>query len=156
MQRGRSPRAAIEGPNASFPDGFDWTYFQAAPEDQRIEHPRGDEWIVLEGLLPGLPSMRTQLPGVRGVREGPGVGCLVHRAGGGLVIEVEDRPPVGQRALGDLSRPPLRSVGGLAHRGYRIHVRRLHVRPDPPVCGQSLHTDGGPGHRGVVTGPSGW
>ena len=44
------------------PPAFDWSYFHAAPEDQRIPHLRGDEWLLLEGLIPGKASFRSQLP----------------------------------------------------------------------------------------------
>ena len=63
---GSTPRAALDGPIAEIPDDFDWTYFQAAPLDQRIDHLRGDEWIVVEGLHPSLPRLRTRLPGACG------------------------------------------------------------------------------------------
>jgi hypothetical protein len=49
------------------PDGFEWTYFQAAPSDQRIPFLRGDEWIVVEGIHPVHALLRTRLPGARGV-----------------------------------------------------------------------------------------
>src|SRR5262249_47275777 len=49
---GDTPRRLLELPIAEIPDGFDWSYFQAAPPDQRIPLLRGDEWIVLEGLHP--------------------------------------------------------------------------------------------------------
>jgi hypothetical protein len=55
----------LEGPVISVPDSFDWTYFQAAPLDQRIGLLRGDEWLVLEGVHPTLPRIETQLPGAR-------------------------------------------------------------------------------------------
>jgi uncharacterized protein YjbI with pentapeptide repeats len=43
-------------------EGLDWRWFHAAPVDQQIEHLEGDEWIVLDGLHPTMPSFRTQLP----------------------------------------------------------------------------------------------
>jgi hypothetical protein len=58
---------ALRGPILDIPNGFDWSYFQAAPPDQRIEHLRGDEWIGLDGLLPRLPRATMRLPGARGV-----------------------------------------------------------------------------------------
>jgi hypothetical protein len=42
---------------------FDWSYFQSAPPDQRIDVLEGDEWLVLCGLHPALPRLATQLPG---------------------------------------------------------------------------------------------
>lgn len=63
---GATPRKALEGAVVEIPEGFDWSYFQAAPPDQQLRALRGDEWIVLEGLHPTLPSLRTRLPGARG------------------------------------------------------------------------------------------
>ncbi|MDI1445992.1 DUF2169 domain-containing protein [Polyangium sp. 6x1] len=64
---GATPRKALEGAIAEIPDVFDWSYFQAAPPDQRTMFLRGDEWIVLEGLSPTRPRVATRLPGARGV-----------------------------------------------------------------------------------------
>ena len=63
---GKTPRKALEGPLPEIPANFDWSYFQAAPVDQRMDHLRGDEWILLEGLHPSLYEMRTRLPDLRG------------------------------------------------------------------------------------------
>ncbi|MDC3957232.1 DUF2169 family type VI secretion system accessory protein [Polyangium jinanense] len=63
---GSVPRHVLDGPIAEIPEGFNWSYFQAAPLDQRIDWLRGDEWLVLEGLHPALPRFRTRLPGLRG------------------------------------------------------------------------------------------
>jgi uncharacterized protein YjbI with pentapeptide repeats len=62
---GTAPRRALEAPIAQIPDGFDWSYFQAAPPDQRIDFLRGDEWILLEGLHPAHVRTRMRLPGAR-------------------------------------------------------------------------------------------
>jgi uncharacterized protein YjbI with pentapeptide repeats len=51
---------------AEIPDVFAWSYFQAAPPDQRCDFLRGDEWIVLDGLHPTLARMQSRLPRVRG------------------------------------------------------------------------------------------
>jgi hypothetical protein len=64
---GATSRKTLDAPIAEIPRGFDWSYFQAAPLDQRIDFLRGDEWIVLAGLHPELPILRTRLPGVRGL-----------------------------------------------------------------------------------------
>jgi hypothetical protein len=68
-------RARLLGPEAaarraeSAPsiDAIDPAYFQAAPEDQRIDYLRGDEWILLENLnllhtrmVMGLPDVRAE------------------------------------------------------------------------------------------------
>ncbi len=49
------------------PNNFPWHFFQAAPEDQRVEYLRGDEWIRLEGMSRDLEPWQTRLPGVRGL-----------------------------------------------------------------------------------------
>ena len=59
------PRARLEQRVAEIPPGFDWSYFQAAPEDQRIDRLQGDEWIALEGIHPTLATVRMRLPDVR-------------------------------------------------------------------------------------------
>lgn len=61
------PRGWLEAAVVELPDDFAWEYFQAAPPDQRVPELRGDEWIVLDGLHPTLPSIRMLLPGARGL-----------------------------------------------------------------------------------------
>jgi hypothetical protein len=63
---GSTPRKAIEAAIAEIPDGFDWSYFQAAPADQLVDYLQGDEWVVLEGLHPTLATVRMRLPKVAG------------------------------------------------------------------------------------------
>jgi hypothetical protein len=58
-------RKAFYQPIAEIADTFDWSYFQAAPVDQRIEFLRGNEWILLEGVHPDLPRFSCRLPGAR-------------------------------------------------------------------------------------------
>ncbi|MFS8068308.1 MAG: DUF2169 domain-containing protein, partial [Byssovorax sp.] len=62
---GATPRKALDAAIAEVPEGFDWTYYQAAPLDQRTEFLAGDEWILLEGLHPTLPRLQTRLPSAR-------------------------------------------------------------------------------------------
>jgi hypothetical protein len=62
---GATPRKALEGAIAEIPEGFDWSYYQAAPLDQRTDFLAGDEWILLEGLHPTLPRLQTRLPSAR-------------------------------------------------------------------------------------------
>ncbi|WP_437893228.1 DUF2169 domain-containing protein [Sorangium sp. So ce124] len=57
----------VHGALLDIPEGLDWSYFQAAPMDQRIPALRGDEWIVLGGMMAQRPKLRTQLPEARGV-----------------------------------------------------------------------------------------
>ncbi|MGK3988439.1 DUF2169 domain-containing protein [Sorangium sp. So ce136] len=63
---GATPRKALDAPIAELPDAFDWSYFQAAPPDQRVRPLRGGEWIELHGLHPTAPRLRMQLPEARG------------------------------------------------------------------------------------------
>lgn len=49
-----------------FPDDFDFTYFNAAPEDQQFrKYLKGDEELRFENLHPKHASYRSALPGVR-------------------------------------------------------------------------------------------
>lgn len=49
-----------------FAEDFDWTFFHAAPADQQLPgYLRGDEEIVLQGLLADRASLRAKLPGLR-------------------------------------------------------------------------------------------
>ncbi|MBI4704496.1 MAG: DUF2169 domain-containing protein [Deltaproteobacteria bacterium] len=62
---GGHPRGKIEQELAEVPADFDWSYFQAAPVDQRVDELSGDEWIELDGMCPEHPQLRTRLPGLR-------------------------------------------------------------------------------------------
>jgi hypothetical protein len=48
------------------PEDFDPLYFQSAPADQQMEHPRGGEWVELTGLTPEgrtvFPLPQVQVP----------------------------------------------------------------------------------------------
>ncbi|WP_437279953.1 DUF2169 domain-containing protein [Sorangium sp. So ce375] len=78
---GRTARKALEGPILEIPDDFDWSYFQAAPPDQRVEALVGDEWLVLAGLHPTLAVLRTRLPGARALARVHGLSALGVREG---------------------------------------------------------------------------
>ncbi|MGK3961284.1 DUF2169 domain-containing protein [Sorangium sp. So ce118] len=52
----------LAGLRLDIPEGLDGSYFQAAPVDQRLRTLRGDEWIVLGGMVAQRPKLRTQLP----------------------------------------------------------------------------------------------
>ncbi|MEZ4299171.1 MAG: DUF2169 domain-containing protein [Polyangiaceae bacterium] len=73
---GSTPRRALEGPIAEIPDDFDFSYFQTTPADQRIDHLRGDEWLLLEGLHPSLPVVRAGLPRARALARIHGLGAF--------------------------------------------------------------------------------
>jgi hypothetical protein len=62
---GTLDRRAVDAPLAELPESMPWGYFQAAPADQQIEHLRGGEWIVLDGLHPTLPRLQTQIGNMR-------------------------------------------------------------------------------------------
>jgi uncharacterized protein YjbI with pentapeptide repeats len=57
----------VEGVFVDAPEGFDWTYFQCAPKDQRTPHLHGDEELTLIGMHPSMPVVTTRLPGLRAV-----------------------------------------------------------------------------------------
>ncbi|MEZ4297421.1 MAG: DUF2169 domain-containing protein [Polyangiaceae bacterium] len=56
--------APAPAPSADLPRDFPWSYFQSAPEDQRIPFLAGDEWIRCEGVHSQLPRIDTSLPGI--------------------------------------------------------------------------------------------
>jgi hypothetical protein len=64
---GGAQRREFERSIVEVPEGFDAGYFQAAPLDQRVEHLRGDEWIVIDGVDPTRLRVQSRLPKVRGV-----------------------------------------------------------------------------------------
>ncbi len=50
----------------SFPQDFEWSYFNAAPQDQQIDdYLRGDELVEIENLHASIPTFQTRLPGLR-------------------------------------------------------------------------------------------
>lgn len=53
---------ALSAAIPTFPAGFDWSYFQAAPYDQQIPFLKGDEWIIVLGAHPEHQPLRTRLP----------------------------------------------------------------------------------------------
>jgi hypothetical protein len=59
------PIEALEGPITEIPDDIDIAFFQAAPDDQRIAHLQGNEWILLENLHALHPRMLMGLPNAR-------------------------------------------------------------------------------------------
>ncbi|WP_156041475.1 DUF2169 family type VI secretion system accessory protein, partial [Chondromyces apiculatus] len=78
-------RKVLEAPIVELPETFDWTYYQAAPLDQRVPYLVGDEWIELEGMHPVLQSVQSCLPGAfaearLSVDGHPGSGQVVFRA----------------------------------------------------------------------------
>ncbi|MFO0548507.1 MAG: DUF2169 domain-containing protein [Polyangiaceae bacterium] len=47
------------------PTDLDWSYFNAAPEDQQVPYLRGDEELLLQNLHATIPVLKTRLPGLR-------------------------------------------------------------------------------------------
>src|SRR5262245_7703895 len=72
---GSTPRRALEQRIAELGEDIDWTYFQAAPIDQRTECLRGDEWVLLDGLHPRHAVLTTRLPS-------PAAGAMVYTRDG--------------------------------------------------------------------------
>lgn len=64
---GTDQRRALAERIPALGEGFPFGYFQAAPVDQRLDGIVGDEWIMLDGMHPALPRVRTQIPRVTGV-----------------------------------------------------------------------------------------
>jgi hypothetical protein len=61
LLHGTTP-AALGKPVVDIPEVFDWHYFQAAPDDQRVERLVGDEILGISGMHPELPLLDTKLP----------------------------------------------------------------------------------------------
>lgn len=57
--------ALLEVAVPELPDAFAWSYFHAAPPDQRCTFFTGDEWVVLDHLWRGLARLESRLPGAR-------------------------------------------------------------------------------------------
>lgn len=64
---GPLPRSALGEPVIALPDDFDWDYFQSAPAAQRMPMLQGGEWLMLEGVFPGVPRLQTRLPDLTAV-----------------------------------------------------------------------------------------
>jgi hypothetical protein len=86
---GDTPSSALEGAILEIPDGFDWSYFQSAPPDQRIGYLRGGEVIVLQGLHPAVPQLRTRLPEARGLARIHGLSAFGVAEGKPLGLQVD-------------------------------------------------------------------
>lgn len=55
----------LSGQIVEIEDRFPWSYYQTAPPDQRTDHLRGDEWVVLEGMHPQHARWASRLPGAQ-------------------------------------------------------------------------------------------
>jgi hypothetical protein len=54
-------------PDVELPDDFDGSYFQAAPEDQRVDELRAGDTLMLVNLHPELATLRVTVPDARAV-----------------------------------------------------------------------------------------
>lgn len=59
---GESDRSFLDQDSPRFPDAFDWEYFHAAPDDQQLAWIDGTESLELDGVIDGVPTLRTSLP----------------------------------------------------------------------------------------------
>ena len=48
-----------------YAEDFDWSFFNAAPPDQRLPYLRGDEELLFQNLHPAAEVFRSRLPGLR-------------------------------------------------------------------------------------------
>ncbi|MBL9024289.1 MAG: DUF2169 domain-containing protein [Myxococcales bacterium] len=71
--------SVVEAPAPQIPDPFAWSFFHAAPPDQRCSFFEGNEWVVLEGMHPELARIESQLPGARAQARVYGVEATGHR-----------------------------------------------------------------------------
>lgn len=60
-----TPRKQVEAIVPDLPAGFEWSYYQHAPADQRIDSLDPEATIEIEGFDPDFPSLAFQLPGPR-------------------------------------------------------------------------------------------
>lgn len=65
LEGGGAPRQT--GRMLDIPEGLRWEYFQTAPLDQRVAGIRGDEVVMLDGMVAGFPRLSTTFPAARGV-----------------------------------------------------------------------------------------
>ncbi len=62
---GSTKQHGLKAEKLALADDMDWQYFQAAPEDQRLQSLQGNEQVVLDGVHPARPRLRSQLPSAR-------------------------------------------------------------------------------------------
>ncbi len=60
---GELSRDELDAPIIELPEGFDWSYFQAAPADQQCDYLAGDEILTIEGCHPEHARIESRLPG---------------------------------------------------------------------------------------------
>lgn len=86
---GALPLPSFGAEVVQIPDDFNFDFFQCSPVDQRLDSLRGDEWIILEGLHPTVPIMRTRLPSARGLARIHGLSELGIPEGQALAMQAD-------------------------------------------------------------------
>ncbi len=119
-----------EGRGAA-PEGFDFTFFQAAPPDQQIPLLRPGATLVLEHLHPTVPRLETRLPAARpqAFRIDPRTGRVSEIALRCDTVTIDaDRGRVSLvfRGLTDVPTPAPTAVGTIV---VASHPQGLRVRP---------------------------
>lgn len=151
-------RRKLETVVPDVPPGFDWSYFQAAPADQRLSYLSGDEWLVLDGMHPTMLRVQTRLPKVRAVArvmpidDDVGTGDAIAMVGDTLAIDAVGQVcTVTWRGNVTLAQNGLHEhllvAGGIEMHGRgldwsqarrnRIASRPPEPRPDPPRLDRS-------------------
>ena len=139
----------------SFPEGFPWAFFHAAPDDQRIPFLHGDEWIALEGMHADTTRVTSALPGARalarvyGHQDDPAGGRPVQLVADTLVIDADRErcsvvwrgsfPIAGASDLGRLRVLAALEIGGRAPAfpaalGTRSAAPAMPATPARPVA----------------------
>ncbi len=128
---GSVSRQSLDAEEPSIADGFDWSFFQAAPPDQQVPYLVGDEWIVFDGMHPVLTRVASQLPAIRGaalmfVHDGTsyGPGEPIRLAADMLAIDAEQL------------------IASIVWRGSTLLAR--HVDPKRIKILGAVHVDGSP------------
>ena len=93
--RARAHQARAEGRLIDYPADFDARFFQCAPDRLQIAPTlRGDEHLMLDGLVGGVARFVTQLPGVAiraGLRRGRGAWDAVHLPLDTVHVDLDER-----------------------------------------------------------------
>jgi len=67
--RGKCTIEALHDEPAKVGSDFDWSYFQSAPADQRLDRLPGDGWLDLTGLSPKHDHLHSALPAAKALAE---------------------------------------------------------------------------------------
>lgn len=151
-RRGSWSCAALDGGSADIASDFDWSYFQAAPADQRLSSFGGGEWVELTGLCPYCDVLRSELPRARAVTavfgcEQANVPSTVPLVADQLILEPEELRctlvwrgsfPIASRAAWDeLVVAGALEIPGQSVRWPRSRHEALALGAPPPLGGQA-------------------